>query len=83
MSHAASHRQASLGILVPRMPTVLLVGEVDEKLRVALDGKALYSQRGCEPESGGKAFKFCDFVGDLLTLLKADLHCITELVLGR
>ena len=26
---------------------VLLVGEVDEKLTDALDGEALYSQRGC------------------------------------
>ena len=69
-----------LHVLVLRL--VFLVGEVDEKLRVTLDGEALHSQRGRDPESSEQAFELCDVVGDLLALLEAELHCVVELVLG-
>ena len=61
---------------------VLLVGEIDKKLRIAFDGEALYPQRGRGPEPGEQAIKFCDVVGDLLATLKAELYCIAKLVLG-
>ena len=61
---------------------VLLVGEVDEKLRVALDGETLEPQSCCTLEAVDQALLFCDVVGYLLTPLEAELHGVIELVLG-
>ena len=60
---------------------VYLVGEVDEELRVALNGKAFHPQSCRGLQASYEAFVFCDVVGDLLALLKAELHSVVELVL--
>ena len=61
---------------------VYLVGEVDEKLRVAPDGEALHSQGHRNIMASYESFVLCNVVGDLLALLEAELHVIVELVLS-
>ena len=61
---------------------VHFVGEVDEELRVAFNGKALHAQSCRGLQSSYEAFVFCDVVGDLLAMLKAELHGVVELVLS-
>ena len=61
---------------------VYFVGEVDEELRVALDGETLHPQ-GCRSfQAGYQAFILCDVVGDLLALLEVELYRVVELVHG-
>jgi hypothetical protein len=62
---------------------VFLVGEVDEKLGVTLDGETLDPQGGRGPEADNQALVFCDVVGDLPAMLEAKLHGGVELVLDR
>ena len=78
--HLAHLREVRLHVLVLRL--VHLVGEVDEELRVALDGEALHPQGHCGLEASYEAFVLCYVVGDLLALLEAELHGIVELVLS-
>ena len=61
---------------------VYLVGEVDEELRVAFNGKALHPQSCRSLQASYEAFVFRDVVGDLLALLKAELHGVVEFVLS-
>jgi hypothetical protein len=61
---------------------VFLVGEVDKELRIASDGEALHSQCRRGLEASNQAFILCDVVGDLLTILEAQLYGVVELVLG-
>ena len=52
---------------------IYFVGEVDEELRVALDGEALHPEGHRVLEASDEAFVLCDVVGDLLALLEADV----------
>ena len=61
---------------------VYLVGEVDEELRGAPNGEALHPQSRCGLQASNEALVLCDVVGDLLALLKAELHDVVELVLS-
>ena len=58
------------------------VGEVDEELRVALDGETPHPQGHRSPEASYEALVLCYVIGDLLALLEAELHGVVELVLG-
>ena len=78
--HFAYLREVCLHVLVPRL--VYLVGEVDEELRVASDGKALHPQSCRGLQASYEAFVFCDIVGDLLAVLKTELHGVVKLVLS-
>ena len=62
---------------------VFLVGEVDKELRIALDGEMLDPEGHRDPEASDQALLFRDVVGDLLTMLKTELHNIVKLDLGR
>ena len=63
---------------------VHFVGEVDEELRVALDGKAPHPHSRRSLQAGYEALLFGDSVGDLLAVLEAELHSVVKLVLtGR
>ena len=53
---------------------VYFVGEVDKELRIALDDEALYSQGDCNFQACYQAFVFCYVVGDLFSMLEAELH---------
>ena len=61
---------------------IYLVGEVDEKLRVAPDGEALHPQGHRSLKASYEAFVLRYVVGDLLALLEAELHDVVELVLS-
>ena len=62
---------------------VHLVGEVDEELRVTLDGEALHPQ-GCGGlEASDQPLVLCDAVGDLLTPLEEELHGVGSQVPER
>ena len=61
---------------------IYLVGEVDEKLRVALDGETPHPQGHRGPEASYEALVLYYVIGDLLALLEAELHGVVELVLG-
>ena len=62
---------------------VYLVGEVDEELRVTPNGEALHPQSCRSLQASYEAFVFCDVVGDLLALLKAELHGVVEIILSE
>ena len=78
--HSADLRKICLHVLV--LWLVYLVGEVDEELRVAPNGEALHPQSCRSLQASYEAFVFCNVVGDLLALLKAELHGVVEFVLS-
>ena len=78
--HFAYLYEVFLHVLVPRL--VYLVGEVDEELRVTPDGEALHPQSCRSFQASYEALVFFDVVGDLLALLKLELHDVVELVLS-
>ena len=61
---------------------VQLVGEVDEELRVSLDGEAFQPQGHFNLEASDETLVLYDVVGDLLAPLEAELHGIVKFVLS-
>ena len=55
---------------------------LEKLLRVALNSKVLHPQSCRGLQASYEAFIFCDVVGDLLALLKAELHSVVEFVLS-
>ena len=78
--HFAYLREICFHVLVHWL--VHLVGEVDEELRVSLDGEALHPQGHRRFEAGDETIILCDVVGDLFAPLEAELHYIVKLVLS-
>ena len=78
--HFAHLSKVGLHVLV--LWLVHFVGEVDEELRVALDGKVPHPQSRRSLQASYEAFVFCDIVGDLLAVLEAELHGVVKLVLS-
>ena len=79
--HPADLRDVGFHVLVPWF--VYFVGEVDKELRITPDGEALHPQGDCGLQACYQAFVFCYVVGDLLSVLEAELHGVIEFVLGR
>ena len=57
---------------------VHLVGEVDEELRVTLEGETPHPQGCAGLEAGDQSLIFRDVVGDLLTPLEVELHNVVR-----
>ena len=53
---------------------VHFVGEVDEELRITLDGEALHPQGDSSFQACYQAFVFCYVVGNLFSMLETELH---------
>ena len=79
--HPADLRKVGFHVLIPWL--VYFVGEVEEELRITLDGEALHPQGDCGFQACYQAFIFCYVVGDLFSVLEAELYGIVEFVLGR
>ena len=69
-----------IGSYVIVLGRVAFVGEVDEELGVSFDEQMLDAERDCGPEAGKEAFVFGNVVGDLILVIKAQLHGVVELV---
>ena len=78
--HFVYLREVCLHVLI--LWLVHLVGEVDEELRVSLDGEAFHPQGHRNLEAGDETLVLCDVVGDLLAPLESELHGVVKFVLS-